>query len=174
MRRFAFLLACAALSAGLAGCGFGFSGLQFVADKRLHITAPRSLALVHVPVTLRWRISAFTITGPHRGPASERTGYFAVFVDLAPVRPGQTLRAVAAGDPACLRTPGCPNPTYLAARGVYTTTQTSLTLSNIPPVNSYQQIQLHEVTIVLLNTDGRRIGESAWYIDFRLSQGGGS
>lgn len=98
-------------------------------------------------------------------PGKDR-GYFAIFVDRAPVRPGQTLLVLA--DKSCRTTPGCFNPQYLAERGVYTTTSTSITLQQVASLNSYQQVQLHEVTVVLMDTSGRRIGESAWYIDFRL------
>lgn len=155
------------LCVALAGCSF--SNLAFVTDTRLHIVAPTNRALVKLPVTLRWTMRDFTVTPPGSGPPSARAGYFALFVDQAPVRPGQTLRAVASGDNACLHTPGCPNAAYLADRGVYTTTVTSFTLTQVASLNAYQQIQLHTVTIVLLDSTGHRIGESAWYVDFRLA-----
>lgn len=143
-------------AAVLSGCG---SGLSFRADHRLDVTSPRSRTSVHLPVTVRWTMRDFDHPG----------GYYALFVDRAPVRPGQTVESLADGD--CRRTPGCPDRSYLAARGVYTTAGTSLTLTAVDPVNSYDRIQTHEVTIVLMDRTGRRIGESAWYVDFRLPRG---
>jgi hypothetical protein len=168
VRRGCRALLAALLALGLAGCAV--SGLEFVSDNRVTLLAPKSLALVKLPVTLRWAIKHFTLAAPGRGQVSPDVGYFAIFVDQAPIRPGQTLRAVAAGDPSCLHSPGCPNATYLANHQVYTTTSTEFTLSQVASLNDYQSVQLHEVTIVLMNTAGHRIGESAWYIDFRLRQ----
>ncbi|MHB2022122.1 MAG: hypothetical protein ACYCO3_02135 [Mycobacteriales bacterium] len=157
-----------ALLAVLLSAGCAVQNLAFVTDTRLSIISPKDRVLVHLPVTIRWRMREFTVAGPGSAPVSKNVGYFAIFVDRAPVRPGQSLRAVAASDQACMHTPGCPNASYLAERGVYTTTKDYLTLTQVAEVNTYQQVQLHTVTIVLLNTAGRRIGESAWYVDFRL------
>jgi hypothetical protein len=161
-------LLAALLVFALAGCSF--QNLAFVTDTRLQILSPTQQALVHLPVTIRWRMRDFTVAPPGSGTPSKDAGYFAVFVDRAPVRPGQTLRAVASGDDSCLHTAGCPNAAYLAEHGVYTTTADQIALAVIPSLNNYQQVQLHEVTIVLLDTAGRRIGESAWYVDFRLKE----
>jgi hypothetical protein len=157
-----------ALTLALAGCSA--SAEAFTADHRLHFVSPRSRATVSLPVTLNWRMRDFTVVGPGAGPPSSRSGYFALFVDRAPVRPGETLRAVAGRDRVCLHTPGCPDQAYLSDRGVYTSTSESLTLTQIASRNSYQQKQLHEVTIVPLDTAGHRIGESAWSINFWMHQ----
>lgn len=161
--RFSLALIAISLSAGCA-----LQNLAFVTDTRLKIQSPKDRVLVHLPVTIRWRMRDFTVAGPGSAPVSKNAGYFAIFVDRAPIRPGQSLRAVAASDLSCIHTPGCPNAAYLAERGVYTTTKDFLTLTQVGAVNSYQQVQLHTVTIVLLNTAGVRIGESGWYVDFRL------
>jgi hypothetical protein len=146
------LAAACALALLLTGCGL--SNLAFTADKRLHFLTPAPRALVRLPVTIRWRISGFG-------------GSFAVFVDRAPVGPGQPVSAVA--DRSCRRTPGCVNPGYLADRGVYTTGQDAVTIRQVT-VDSYQSTQTHEATVVLLDPAGRRIGESAWYVDFRMKK----
>ncbi|MHB8341618.1 MAG: hypothetical protein ACYDB7_10645 [Mycobacteriales bacterium] len=156
-----------AVSLALAGCSF--SNLAFVTDTRLHFTAPVNRDLVKLPVTLRWTMRDFTVLAPGTAAPSSSTGYFALFVDQAPIRPGQTLRAVASGNNSCLHTPGCPNAAYLADRGVYTTASTSFTLTQVASLNAYQNVQLHTVTVVLLNSAGHRIGESAWYVSFRLA-----
>jgi hypothetical protein len=154
----------------LAGSGCAVSNLQFVADNRLHFVAPRSRALVQLPVTLRWSITDFTVVPPGTVPVSSHQGYFAVFVDRSPVKPGQTVAAVA--DSSCRRTPGCMNAGYLADRGVYTASADEVKLSQIASVNSYQKVQTHEATVVLLDSAGRRVGESAWYLDFRMKAPG--
>jgi len=135
------------------------SNLAFRVDHRVHFVAPKSRALVATPITLRWTIA---------GGAPPQGTTFAIFLDRAPIRPGQTLRAVAAGDTSCKHTAGCPDAEYLAVRQVYTTTDTTLTLNTISSRNSYQTTQLHEATIVLLDATGHRIGEAAWYVDFRM------
>ena len=160
----------AALLAALAvlASGCSFSDLAFTKDYRLHFSAPRSRALVKVPVTVRWNMSDFSVTPAGSGAPSSKAGYFAVFVDRAPIKPGETLRSIA--DRSCKLTKGCPDAAYLAQRGVYATTAPSVTLQQVPAVNSYQKVQTHEVTVVLLDTAGRRIGEAAWYVDFRMKK----
>lgn len=148
----------------LQGCGF--HNLAFTTDTRLHFTAPRSRSLVALPITLSWTMKDFSVVPAGTPPASSRAGYFAVFLDRAPMKPGQTVAVIADRD--CRSTPGCVNATYLAARGVYTTDTDSLTLRELAQLNSYQSVQLHEATVVLVDGSGRRIGESAWYVDFRV------
>ena len=140
-------------------------GLAFVKDERLRITAPDSLSTVTTPVTIDWEIEDFRITGP-TDDASDDAGYFGVFVDRAPVPPGETLAWLARDDTRCLSSPGCPDRTYFADRDAYSTTETSFTLKHLPDQDSYQGHERHEVTIVLFDGTGRRIGESAWYADF--------
>jgi len=146
----------------------GVSNLQFQADQRLEFTSPKSGALVSLPATLRWKMRDFRAVGPGSGPPSSDAGYFAVFVDRAPVRPGQTMRALASNDRICLRTPGCPNARYLAGLQVYTTTRPAFTLTNVADLDIAESVQLHNATIVLMDRSGHRIGESAWNIEFLL------
>ena len=144
----------------------GVSNLAFFTDSRLHFVSPKARSTARLPVTISWRISDFSVVPPGTLPVSSRSGYFALFVDRAPMRPGQTVAAVA--DRQCRRTPGCVNAGYLADRGIYTSSQDSLTLNEIANLNSYQSVQTHEVTVVVIDSAGRRIGESAWYLDFRM------
>lgn len=160
------LLAVIACCSAIALAGCNVSNLAFTTDNRLHFTAPGSRALVHLPVRLAWDMSDFTLVTPGSVPPTPHAGYFAIFVDRVPIRAGQSLLTLA--DKSCRETPGCYNADYLAARGVYTTSDTSYTLAQIASVDSYQKVQLHEVTIVLLDSSGHRLGESAWYRDFRL------
>ncbi|HUC04563.1 MAG TPA: hypothetical protein VL961_04140 [Acidimicrobiales bacterium] len=166
-RRPAAALALGALTLLCTSCGlFRTTGLDLTTDNRLTFVSPPARALVHTPLTVRWHMSDFAPGG--RGGAGPG-GYFALFVDQAPIRPGQSMKAVAAGDAYCLHTPGCPDRTYLAQHQIYTTTSTSVTLpsvANLPADND--AVQLHTFVVVLMDPSGHRIGESAWELDLRL------
>lgn len=160
------LLLSLALVTASAASGCDLSQMAFTQDHRLHIQSPKSLALVSTPLRLSWTMTGFTVARAGSAPPSKDAGYYALFVDRAPVGPGQSLLTLA--DKNCRATPGCFNAQYLAEKGVYTTTSSSFTLEQVPALNSYQKVQVHEVTIVLMDTAGRRIGENEWYVDFRL------
>lgn len=151
----------------LAGCA-DYSELQFVKDERLTFTEPASRELVTTPLRISWSMEDFTVVEPGQGEPTDDAGYFAVFVDRAPVEPGHTLEDVAGRDEACKRDPSCPDARYLADRGVYTTTKSSLTVELIAALPSKEDVQLHDVTVVLLDSEGRRIGEAAWYRQFKM------
>ena len=171
-RRAAFLAACCAL--GVAGCGLAHAqGLSFRVDNRLHLTAPADLKSVNQPVSVSWAITGFRVAGGGTERPSRQAGYFGVFVDRAPIAPGQTMRAVASGDHICLSDPQCPGADYLAARHVFTTTTPTVTLPRLPDVpGDAEPVQVHRVIVVLIDTGGHRIGESAWELDLRLPQAG--
>jgi hypothetical protein len=158
----------------LAGCGLThLNELNFRVDNRLHFLAPKDRAKVHAPVTLSWTIRGFRVAPLGSEPASHDAGYFAVFVDRQPIQPGQTMKAVASGDRFCKRDPKCPDTSYLNDRGVYTTTASSIRLDTIANLNgNNDKVQLHTFVIVLMDTAGHRIGESAWERDLRLPRTG--
>ncbi|HVT65010.1 MAG TPA: hypothetical protein VHD81_07645 [Mycobacteriales bacterium] len=155
----------------LGGCA-DLSQLQFHADHDVKFVAPEARAKLSVPVTLRWEVDGFRVAGPDSGEApSKDAGYFALFVDRAPIKPGQTLAAVGGDDPACADAAHCLTKSYLADRQVYWTTDLSYTLRQVPSLSDNRDNwQLHEVTIVLLDTAGRRIGEHAYFRDFQLKR----
>lgn len=167
LRRLVLLVAVAVAA---TGCGLThLSDLNFRVDDRLHFQSPKARSLVHAPVTVSWTIDDFTVAGPGSAPASRDAGYFAVFVDRAPIRPGESLKAIGKDDPTCQHDPKCPDKTYLNDHRVYTTTQTRLRLPLITDiVGDHETLQMHAVTVVLLDTSGHRIGESAWELDFRM------
>jgi len=143
----------------VGGCGNG--GLQFRQDDRVDITAPTDRARVVAPLDVRWTTKGLVL-GEAGGPAR-----FAVFVDRAPIRPGQDMSAV--GDDACRRTAGCPDEGYLRDRFIYLTRKTSLTLDTLPAKSTSNRTSAkdtHDVTIVLVDADGRRRGESSWSVEF--------
>jgi hypothetical protein len=164
------------IAAGVAALAFATTaciahGLAFVKSNQLQIISPKSHTLVKTPVTVRWEVHDFRITG-HDGRSNPNAGYFGVFVDRAPVPPGKPLSYVSHGDRQCEHTRGCPDRTYLADHDTYATTNTSFTLHALPDQSAYHGHELHEVTIVILDGRGDRIGENAWYVDFRYDRTG--
>jgi hypothetical protein len=164
----------AGLAASVSGCGLAhLQDLNFRVDDRLHFVSPKARTTVQQPLSFSWTMRDFTVAAPGSGPASRDAGYFAVFVDQAPIHPGQTLKAVGHGDPVCERDPKCPDRAYLNSHFVFTTTGTHLQLPRIPDLRGVKEkLQLHSITVVLVDTDGRRIGESAWELDVRIPKAG--
>lgn len=154
----------------LGGCA-NLSQLQFRVDHDVKFLAPPSRAKLSLPVTLRWQVKGFRVAAPGSEPPSKHAGYFAIFVDRAPIKPGQSLAAVAGNDPSCVASAGCPDAQYLADRQIYRTTNLSFTLRQVFALSgNSDNWQLHDVTIVLLDTAGHRIGEHAYYRDFQLKR----
>ena len=166
----------AALFAVLSTSGCGLTHLQdlnFRVDKRLHFTAPKDRSTQHRPLTVSWTMSDFRIAAKGSEPPSRGAGYFAVFVDKTPIKPGQTMESLVSNDQACKVDPTCPDRAYLNGIGVYETTATTLTLKQIPGITGdKERLQHHYITVVLMDTAGHRIGESAWELDVRLPRVG--
>jgi hypothetical protein len=143
-------------------------GLSFRVDKRVEIVSPKDRAEVSLPVTLAWTVRDFNLKG-----AAPDGGSFAVFVDRAPVPPGEQLAWVARDDSSCEQ-PGCPNAAYLAKLGVFETTDTSLVITEIPGARnrSNGKRDRHRAVIVLLDAQGARIGEIAYDVTFDLKRKG--
>jgi hypothetical protein len=162
------------LLVGATGCATSLSTLQFRNDNRMKIVAPHQNQKVAAPVTLRWTIKDFAVAPQGPGPTAKDTGYFAVFVDRSPVRPGQTLAAVNHRNPTCAHSTLCLSKSYLAGEQVYTTTKDQLVLPQVADISGNQQsTQFHTATVILMNTAGHRIGESAWSIEFKMHAAGG-
>lgn len=164
-RRLVALIAITATVLGLApACG---GSHQFVADHRVHITAPRQRSTMTLPITVRWSVDDFRVTGPGAGRDSH-AGYFGVFVDRTPVPAGKDLRWLARNDRACRADQGCPNQDYFTTRQVFTTEQPQITFQQMPKPGAHRGPETHTVTVVLLDGSGHRVGESAWYVDFKV------
>jgi len=170
------LVVCAIVAVALtAGCGIAHGeGLNFRVDNRLHFLSPKDRSSAHLPLTIRWKMSDFTVAPQGSAPPSPSAGFFVVFVDRAPVRPGQSLTSVCKSDPFARGDKNCPTAAYLAGKGIYLTTADQLTLQNIPnlPGNKDKK-QLHTFVVTLMDTAGRRIGESAWELDLHMPRTGG-
>jgi hypothetical protein len=146
-------------------------GLSFRVDERVKILSPKDRAEVSLPITLAWSVHDFDVKSSPTGTG----GSFAVFVDEAPVPPGKTLAWVARNDSDCAQVPSCPDAAYLAKRGIYATTDTTLVLRSLPgssASSSSSKRDRHRAVIVLLDADGRRISEIAYAVTFDLKREG--
>jgi hypothetical protein len=158
VKRLRLAAAAVLLAAAVAGCA---DSAAFRQPDAVEIVEPHDRAEVTLPVSVRWRSD---LDGGAAGDP-----YFAVFVDQAPIRPGQSLRVLA--DESCNRTKGCPDLQYLRDRYVYVTDETQVTLDVVPRKDSSQRTgarDTHEATIVVLDADGRRVGEAAYAVEFEV------
>ncbi|MFI6603645.1 hypothetical protein ACIBHX_46070 [Nonomuraea sp. NPDC050536] len=158
----------------LAGCGLtDLNDLNFRVDGRLHFVSPEARSTVKSSATITWTMDDFRIAARGSEPPSRDAGHFAIFVDQPPIEPGHTMDDVAEGDLLCEGSSSCPDETYLANHDVYTTTNKSFEIPSIPNLpGSKEELQPHTITIVLMDTSGRRIGESAWELDVRIKKVG--
>jgi hypothetical protein len=156
------------VAACIASSSCTVNNLAFRKDHRVKITAPAAQTTVTLPVTLRWDVKSLPTIGQD---VSGQAAGFAVFVDRQPMGPGKSFRALA--DDTCKKTKGCPDPAWLAERHVFTTTNRTLVLNSVPANDKgerYGRGNAHEVTIVLVDARGRRVGEAAFAVDFFLKE----
>jgi hypothetical protein len=153
-------------------------GLAFRVDDRLTFTSPEDRSTVLLPVVIDWDIRDFEVVAPGAA-ARPGEGYFAVFVDRAPMPPRKSMRWIFRNDEDCRAADGCPTEVDLASIGIYTTTETRLVLEQIarPPTRDDEEEdddpERHRVTVVLLDAAGKRIGESAFQVEFDLEREAG-
>lgn len=143
--------------------------LQFRHDRRLEITSPADRGVVNLPIVIQWTIKDFEVKPVGEGSGSS-AGHFGVFVDVTPQPPGEGLEYFTRRDPACQRGTSCLTTFYLAQRGVFQTTETTFRITNIAKrfeVPKDQQ-DWHEVTVVLLDGQGHRIGEFGDWVTIKL------
>ena len=137
----ALLLALFALS----GCQ---SDLLFRNDHRITVVEPVDFAKVHSPVTIRW------VTREFSAPAD---GHFELFLDRDPQPPGETLQHYFAGQ---------------SLQFIWTTDQTTFRIPYFPladPNAPKEEQQHHTVTVILVDSAGRRIGETSGFVEFNLT-----
>jgi hypothetical protein len=137
---------------GLTGCGVG----SFVTNQSVHVISPAPLTTVSAPFVVAWTVSGRT--GPR----------FAVFVDQSPIAPGQSIDDLASQQ--CQRQPGCVNASYLAGLGVFLTASDQVTVPVLAPLGGAagrEAFPVHTVTVVLMDSQGRRVGDAAWRVEFR-------
>jgi hypothetical protein len=124
-------------------------------DARVSIVEPASDGTVRLPLRVSWHA---------RVPA----GRFAVFFDQPPVGPGDSLMSLVPDrDFACRSQPGCPNDAWLNDRSIYVTEKTSLDIATLRDLRSNHRAKdRHEMTIVLLDANGHRLGDTAFDREF--------
>lgn len=141
-----------AVSVFASGCAV--RGLSFVADTRLEIVGPEENEEVSLPFSVDWTVDDYE-------------GSFAVFFDRSPMRPGRDLRSLVPEGDACRAEPGCPDAAWLADRNIYVTDANRVVIERLPERRDNNRAQdRHDVTIVLLDSHGRRSGESAFTKEF--------
>jgi hypothetical protein len=148
-------------------------GLAFREDDRVEIVSPKDESTVSLPFQLRWTVEDFDVVGSD-GSDTDDAGYFAVLLDQVPQPPGEGLSYFARDDEQCSRSSGCPDEEYFADQGIYLTQQTAFdvtTLSDTRPVDRQSAPDEHEITLILLNGRGERIGESAFRVDIVVDRG---
>lgn len=154
-------LAAMALVLSVPACDV--SSYAFRVDESIEIVQPRARTTVALPVTVRW-----TDDEPpaqlRADPLDPRAGYYAVFVDRAPIRPRDDLASLADDARLCRAQRGCPTEALLSDRGVYLTADRRVTLEFLPdlrPTARGGAKDTHEVTVVRMRGDAR-VGEAAW------------
>jgi hypothetical protein len=158
--RSARLILVAAALLALSGCGV--SGLSFAQDKRLDILRPNDRSKVSLPLRVEWTVRDFAV-----GPGE---GAFGVFVDRSPQPSGKALGWIFRGDRSCKGTGAalCSRPEFLAQHNVFSTTDRSFTVEQVSRLVGNETNRNHEVTLVLLNAAGVRVGEGAWSVQFKV------
>jgi hypothetical protein len=175
MSRRALLALAAGVSValGTTGCATSLHGLEFHNDNRMKLTSPHENELVSAPFMLTWTMKDFTVAAQGAGPVNDDTGYFAVFIDRTPVKPGQTLASVTKNTPSCEHTTLCTTKAYLAGEQVYVTTKDQVRLQSVADIlSNNESTQFHTATVILMNTAGERISESAWSVEFKMHSSG--
>jgi hypothetical protein len=157
VKRVALLFALVVLTNGCA-----VRGIAFRQDDRLSFVTPGDRAEVTLPFTVAWKVDDFDVP---------RDGSYAVFVDRAPQPPGKTLEWLARDDDSCRTADGCPDATWFNERDVFPTTKTELTIDRLP-ARTDDRREVHEVTVVLLDRDGRRVGETGWTLEVQVARHG--
>ena len=149
------LVAVAALSSGACAT----EGLSFVRDDRVEIEAPDENATVRLPVEVQWTAKDFD-------------GRFAVFVDRAPMRPNKTLLSIVPENDTCRQDDTCLTEQWLTEHFVYVTEGTSVTIDRVPARRHQRDRERYELTIALLDGEGKRMGESAFTTEFFVEREG--
>jgi hypothetical protein len=143
LRRGLAIVTLGVLSSVLSGCADGY---LFRNDHRISIDSPGSFASVRQPLTVRWTAADFV---------APRDGSFAVFFDRAPPPPGRTIGDIPPLEKRFVRIVDVTHVDAPAFTHDDTTTG---------PLQDH-----HEVTVVLLDRSGRRISETAGYVEFDVS-----
>lgn len=129
--------------------------LSFKRNLDLTFHAPEEGEEVGFPFEVRWELEQ-----PHD------SGYV-VFFDRPPMRPGKTLESLVADGDACHARGTCPDALWLEDNEVYVTTEPRIVVERLPEERTNNRTSdRHEVTVVLVDGEGRRKGELAFNREF--------
>lgn len=131
------------MSLTVSGC----DQLLFKQDHRIVIDSPRPYSHVRQPLTLSWTARNFV-------PGAD--GTYAIFVDTDPISPGASIKDL----------------TVAERRAVYVQDSTTLDLSRtLKPKAVADPLEKnhHDITVILIDRDGRRIGEEAGFTEFQVT-----
>ena len=135
----------------LSGCA---SGASFVADDRVDMIRPAENAEVGLPFEVAWT-------------ADDVDGSFAVFFDRSPLARGRSLASLVDEDDPCREVAGCPDANWLAERHIYVTDGSRVRVEQLPDLRSNNHAKdRHYLTVILLDENGERVGESAFTTEF--------
>jgi hypothetical protein len=138
--------------------GCALNGLAFAQDERVHIQSPASEATVDLPFDVRWTAEHFD-------------GKFLVLFDRSPMRPGQTLLSLVPHNDPCRSRPRCPDAQWLADHSLFLTADTHVHVDDLAEERTNKRAKdRHQLTIVLLDRQGRRVGESAFIREFTVAR----
>lgn len=120
--------------------------MLFRQDHRINIAYPGDFATVGQPLTIRWSARGFN------APVD---GSYAVFVDRDPMPPGETVASFDRDS---------------RHRNIYVLKSPRLTIAHLDPNagGSDAERNHHDITVVLLDSAGRRVGESAGFVQFTV------
>lgn len=143
MRRWA-MVALAVAGLQTAACG----QFLFRQSDRLQVLSPRNYSTVSEPLTIRWVARDFQ---------APQDGSFAVFVDRDPMPPGETLDYFARDD----------------REGIHVLDVAQLRIDVFAPLVGVDPAEQnhHDVTVVLLDRGGHRVGEYAGFTEFNVVRG---
>lgn len=134
-------------------------GLAFRQDDRVAITEPADRTVVTVPFEVGWQV--------HDLPEGTR---FVLLVDRTPPPPGEDLSWLARHDPACAGAVDCLATDRLRRMRIEVTDRTAAVVDSVPRP-SRPGPDLHEVTVVLLDAAGRRLGEAVATVTVEVDRG---
>lgn len=150
------LLVLVACALALSGCRT--DSLAFRNDLPVTIENPSHRERVSLPVVVELTTTRELV---ERQQGRPDLALFALFVDQEPMPVGRTLDWVARDDDSCRKAPSCPDIRYLNERAVFVTSSTSAEVDTVLTSPRGRELSdgLHQLTVVVLDEDGRRQGE---------------
>ncbi len=151
------------LSAPLVACDT--SGYAFKVDETIEIVEPAARSEIDLPLLVRWT--------DEKPPARLRVDvadpdaeYYAVFIDRAPMGPGDRLESLLQRGTTCLPRQQCPTTQQLTDLNVHLVAEPALLLDFVADRRVADDSRdTHEVIIVRMRGD-RRVGEAAFLQTF--------